>query len=159
MREWIRLCEFYSPHPFEEFYHASRQPLALGTTLEYRGDSGMDQEVEEILERFRPSHCRSRHAVYVVNDIRALDTVVAHYAHLYMVDPQGPLSRYDAVWLNRIWSGLAMQDNGTEFTEEEQRKYALGYWSGQACPRENGEEIAWEFLCDAAIVVEEIPNE
>jgi len=159
MRHWINLTENYTPSPFDEFFHASSTPLEIGTTLEYRGGSGMDMQIEEILERYRPADCRNRKCVYVVTDIRALDTVVAHYEHLYVVDPQSELERYDAVWLNRIWSGLAMQDNGTEFTPDEEAKWANGYWSGQPCPREHGEQVAWEFLCDSAIVVEEIEGE
>lgn len=156
MRSWISLCENFEAHPFDEFFHASREPLKIGTVLEYRGGSGMDLEVEEILERFRPAHCRSRKCVYLVNDLSALDTVVAYYNHLYIVEPESDLERYDAVWLNRIWSGLAAQDNGEEFSDEEQRRIALGYWSGAPCPRIIGEDVAWEFLCDAATIVEEI---
>ena len=117
----------------------------------------MDMEVEEILERYRPSHCRSRKSVYVVNDIRALDTVLAQYDFLYVVEPEGELERYDAVWLNRIWQAMAAEDNGdAEFTDEMKRTLALNYWSGKPCPLQVGEELAWEFLCQSAIIVEEI---
>lgn len=157
MRHWIDLCENYTPRDHEEFFHASLNHLPVGTVLEYRGTSGMDMEVEEILERYRPSHCRSRKSVYVVNDIRALDTVLAQYDFLYVVEPEGELERYDAVWLNRIWQAMAAEDNGdAEFTDEMKRTLALNYWSGKPCPLQVGEELAWEFLCQSAIIVEEI---
>lgn len=58
--------------------------------------------------------------------------------------------------MNRIWSGLARIDNGQAFPEEEQAMLAKGYWSGTACERMSGEETAWEFLCDAAELIDEI---
>lgn len=154
MRNWINLVENYDN--VEEFYHGSKNHLEIGTVLEARGD-GCGEEIEELLEQYRPARSFNRKScVYMVGDMRTLDTVLPDYTYVYVVEPNSDVQRYDAIWLDRLFSGFSGIDNGFAFPEEDQRRIVEGYWSGQPCPRMPGEQVSWEYLCHSATVVEEI---
>lgn len=155
MREWIILAE--SLDVDVTFYHAARSRLPDGTVLKGYGSYTAGIQEEEILEKYRPETAFPRRSsVFMVSDFEALETAgVDGRDHVYIVEPQGEVQRYDLRWIELIGSACGMEDNGVaEFTADKQAEYANGYWSGKPAPLMHGEKTAWEYLCKAATVVE-----
>lgn len=145
-----------------EYLHGSRHILTPGTLLAPRGEAlaGVDDDVEETLEKARPPDKPRRDAVvYMARDMRTLENVARDADYVYVVTPVGDLLRLDGAWINRLWSWFAEYENALHdpAVVQQARRYAQGYWSGHRCPPvEPGHETIWEYMAAQARVVREL---
>jgi hypothetical protein len=153
----MRLVEITS-----QYLHGSRQQLAPGTLLTPRGDSmaGVDDDLEETLEKARPPTMPRRDAViYMARDRRTLENVARDSDYIYVVTPIGAVLRLDGAWINRLFTLCAQHEDELDNPDivHKAHSYAQGYWSGRKCPAYAlGDETIWEYMAPQARVIREM---
>ena len=142
-------------------YHGSRTSFKPGDMLTaqnegYVAGSGLDPieraahvKIEAFLERFKPPGAVSRiGAVFMCSDPEDIDYAGGYVDHIYVVKPQGPVTRCNLHWYSEI-NSYAFEDGDLPTECEE---LARRYWS--ATP--SGPNDLYEFLTTSAIIVQEI---
>jgi len=125
------------------FYHASKQPLQVGTILKPTGKQ--HTQADEDLEWYRPKGSLSRlKSVFLFDDLEAADVVgVWDTDHIYTVVPLGPIEEHHASWVN-----ILIHEVQSGASPEEIQSIAEHYWDGD----EFG-DAGWEYLTPSAKVV------
>jgi hypothetical protein len=138
------------------YFHFSAQQLDVGFTLKPTGKSHLGNEVEAILNQYKPNDALSRaKAVFLRCDQEFGRTgTTFDSGYILRVEPLGDVTRHDEVWLgllknryhhNRRFRGAATQ---SPLTDEQ---ICSNYWLGVA-----SSNPYWEILTSQARVVEQI---
>ena len=158
MRRWLSLFEKIEVKK-QRLLHISNAELRIGTILRPSGVNLLDDDVEEPLERYRPSDRPARSAsVFMALDERSLEDLTAlAEPKLYRVWPAQPLIRLDHMWANLLFRMLANhEDNPVADFDKQEAYFAQGYWSGRPAPGERYDRAAWEYLAPSARVLERL---
>lgn len=167
MRNFMKIVENMVP----TLYHGSRKEFPIGFTLLPQEDSYVvsddhDEQhhmLERAMEKYRPSHCISRHkAVYLIADPEDIDNAGGYNDHVYECEPLGPVTKCNLHWYSEAYmlcehevlSAQEAADQGmdhyAEYGEEpELKEYCLNYWN--AVPQ--GGNDLFEYLTPRARVL------
>ena len=140
-------------------HHGSVEEFGPGTVLEPQpgGYATLpDEDIagpEAALERHRPPGMIPRaEAVFMVDDPDTIDAAGGYDDHVYEVRPVGPAEASDMAWYSEMsvyWSDLAERAD-----EDEIRRLAEGYWSGEPFPDRS--RRLFEYRARGAVVEREV---
>lgn len=141
-----------------KYYHGSKSPYKIGTTLHGRPIQHSDEEsqwTETILEHTKPHTQLSRNkAVFMVNEpnIDTIEKVGGYPNYIYELTPLNNISQHDTHWWTEIYQ-YAISYNSTTNTElklqmtNDINQLAHNYW--YSIPSHNP---TWEYLTASATI-------
>lgn len=131
------------------FWHASFDPLPVGTTLRPEPEYEMRWHAESagrILEDLRPANALAhRDAVFMCDNAQDCDNAGAHCEWLFRVQPDARVERHDMDWATRL---DGMVSDGVSPDEPEVLRLAANYWNGVP-----SELPVWEYLTPKATIL------
>lgn len=167
MRHFLTIVEGQVPPPL---YHGSKKEFPIGFILLPQSDGYIHAErdndahtmLEDLLEKYRPKGCIPRtEAVFLVSDPEEIDYAGGYADFVYLVDPEGPITRCNLTWYSELYllcehETLSAQeavqqgrDWYPDWEEPEMQEYALNYW--KAVPKDSSDLI--EYLVPRAKII------